>query len=128
MSISLPSRDVIKTIYKRQIHKFGEQYVEGDDSKINASLAWPRLMVTTGSGVDIFDVAVSLMMGIINEKPYLHGNLQLGFSLGLLTLRRNGWMLDISNVEALSFMNKLSVGNLEEAKIVEYFRQKSEAF
>lgn len=126
MSISLPSRDVIKEIYKKQSLKFGGQYLEGDDVKINASLAWSRLMVTTKSGVDIFDVAVSLMMGVINEKPFQYGNRRLGFSLGVLTLRKNGWMLDISNSEALNFISKLSAENLPEEKIVAYFRQKSE--
>lgn len=125
MAIDLPTRDVIKAIYQQQYKKYGGVQPNGDDVKIRAALAWPRMMVTTGNGADIFTVAVSLMMGILNEKPFFEGNKRLGLSVALVTLRKNGWMLDISNAEIISLIKTISERQMTEGKVVDYFRQKS---
>ena len=125
MTISLPSREVIKAIYKQQITRFGGINHDGDDVKIRAALAWPRMMVTTKNGADIFVVAASLMMGFINEKPFVQGNYRLALSLGILTLRCNGLMLDISNAEVLTLVKNLKDQKITEQTLVDYFHQKS---
>lgn len=125
MTISLPSRDLIKAIYKQQTVRFGGTYQDGDDSKIRAALAWPRMMITTKDGADIFAVAASLMMGFINEKPFIRGNYRLGLSLGILTLRCNGLMLDISNADAVQIAKGLTEERITEQTLIDYFRQKT---
>ncbi|MEH6404830.1 MAG: Fic family protein [Sneathiella sp.] len=125
MTISLPSKAVICEIHKKQNEKFRGISFEPDHSKLNSALAWPRMMVTAGGGVDVFDVAVSLMSSIVSLRPFNQGNRRMGLTLCLMTLRRNGWVLDITNDEAFSLMAKLDDKNIEEKDIIKFCRDKS---
>ena len=125
MTISLPSKSVICEIHKKQNEKFRGISFEPDQSKLNSALAWPRMMVTAGGGVDVFDVAVSLMFSIAAQKPFNQGNRRMALTLCLITLRRNGWVLDITNEDAFSLMIKLADKSVEEGTMVKFCRNKS---
>ncbi|MBL4741116.1 MAG: hypothetical protein JKY12_08970 [Sneathiella sp.] len=125
MIISLPSKSVICEIHKKQNEKFRGISFEPDPSKLNSALAWPRMMVTAGGGVDVFDIAVSLMVSIATQRPFSHGNRRMGLTLCLITLRRNGWVLDITNEEAIGLMTKLADKTTEENYMVKFCREKS---
>jgi len=125
MIISLPSKSVICEIHKKQNEKFRGISFEPDHSKLNSALAWPRMMVTAGGGVDVFDVAVSLMVSIVGQRPFNQGNRRIALTLCLLTLRRNGWVLDITNEDAFKLMVKLADQNVEESALVKFCRDKS---
>lgn len=128
MALHLPSRAVIREIWKRQLLMSNMPNLSDenfDDAKMGIALAWPRMMVTTEGNSDVFDVVTSLLVGILSEKPATSGNGRLGFALVVVTLRRNGWMLDISNDEVLQVMARIFEGKFEERHIALYFRKKS---
>ncbi|OUR80469.1 hypothetical protein A9Q83_00620 [Alphaproteobacteria bacterium 46_93_T64] len=125
MSIYLPTRSVVRELWKRQLEPSKIVSENFDDAKMGIALAWPRMMVTTGSSSDVFDVTASLVMGVLSEKPASSGNTALAFVLLVLTLRRNNWMLDIANEDAVQFMSRLVQGNIEEKNIVIYLRKRS---
>ena len=125
MTISLPSREVIKAIYKQQITRFGGINHDGDDVKIRAALAWPRMMVTTKNGADIFVVAASLMMGFINGRAAIVNN-------DLAT--KNSEIDNVSEqleivaaATAVHYINDV-LGALNEGKVGEAFHVLSEAW
>ena len=125
MTLHLPSRAVIREIWKRQLYMSRFPDETFDDAKMGIALAWPRMMVTTEGNSDVFDVVTSLLVGVLSEKPASSGNGRLGFALVVVTLRRNGWMLDISNDEVLQVMARILEGKFEEKHIALYFRKKS---
>ncbi len=125
MSVDLPSKGVIRAIFRRQQELFEKTNFDCDETRLGAALAWPRLMVTTQSTNDVFDVAVSLLIGIASEKPFPEGNKRIAFTLAALTLRRNGWILDITNEDVLRLMSALTLENITEEKAADYLRRKS---
>ncbi len=124
-SVILPNKNVIRTVYRRQQETFGGTEMDPDESRLGAALAWPRLMVSSEGGSDIFEVTVSLLTGLLGEKPFPENNRRTAFTLAVLTLRRNDWILDISNDEALRLMMALSMNNITEEKAIDFLRRKS---
>jgi len=125
MKLYLPSSAVCREIAKRQSIRFSGSEGDFNTGKMSAALAWPRMMITAGTQTDIFDVTVSLFTGILTEKPARQGNAALAFTLAVLTLRRNGWMLDLTNDDVLKLHAQLAKKPVEEVVIAKFFRQKS---
>ena len=121
----LPTRSVIREVYRKQVATFGDPTCEIDDVKIGAALAWPRMMVTTKKHEDPFEVVLSLFTSILSEQPASKGNAALAIGLVILTLRRNGLMLDISNEDIMQLFSKLGKGEFSEKSLIEFFRLKS---
>lgn len=121
----LPTKAIIKAVYQKQASKYANAAFEIDEAKLGASLAWARMMVTANDNIDPFEVVTSLFMGILNEQPASKGNPALAFSIVVLTLGRNGLMLDISNEDVIHFYASLAKGEFTENSLTEYFRTKS---
>ena len=127
----LPTRSVIREVYRRQLRQFGseaDQTLELDDVKIGAALAWPRMMVTANKSVDLFEVITSLFTGVLSEQPAQKGNASLAMALVMMTLRRNGLMLDISNEEVAEFFNDLATEQHTERTLIAYFQKNAIPF
>ena len=125
MSVILPSRSVILEIARRQSKLFSVSEIEMDDKKLSAALAWPRLMIKSEPAVNVFQVAASLLTGILSEKPVNIGNPHLAFILMMIILRRNGVVLDITNQDAFKIMSAVISGQLEEDQLVKLITEKS---
>ena len=125
MSVLLPSRSVILEIARRQAKLFSISEIDVEDKKLTAALAWPRLMIKTDKNADMFQVSAALFTGILSEKPLSVGNAHLAFTLLVLTLRRNGVSLDISNQEALKLVKAYMMEKLTEDQITQYITGKS---
>ncbi|MCG8493774.1 MAG: type II toxin-antitoxin system death-on-curing family toxin [Sneathiellales bacterium] len=125
MAVSLPSKNVIRSVHQKLSNRFELDAGMADEVKLGAALAWPRLMVSAENSSDVFDAAMSLMTGMMSEKPFAKGNKRLAFCLMVMTLRRNGWILDISNEESLRLMAALIMNNISEEKAADFIRRKS---
>lgn len=121
----LPTRAVIRETYLKIAQKCGDPTCEIDDAKIRTALAWPRMMVTSKSSSDLFEIVLSLFTGILSEQPATKGNPSLAIFLVMLTLRRNGMMLDISNEEMVQLFSNIAKGQMSEKVLINFFRQKS---
>lgn len=128
MTLHLPSKAVMLEIHKRQLERFGGAPGIRDDGGIDAALARPHQLVAYGGGedVDIFQIAASLMYSITkNRHPFADGNKRVGLAMLLLTLRSNGWSLDITNDQAINMTLEIADGSMSENELVDYCREKS---
>jgi prophage maintenance system killer protein len=121
----LPTRAVIRESYRKLALSFGDQACEIDDAKIRAALAWPRMMVTSKSSGDLFEVVLSLFTGILSEQPATKGNATLAIFLVMMTLRRNGMMLDVTNDEVMKLFANIAKGGMNEKALITFLQQKS---
>ncbi|WP_025897362.1 hypothetical protein [Sneathiella glossodoripedis] len=121
----LPTRAVIRETYRRLSSDFGDGDCQIDDVKIRAALAWPRMMVTSKSSSDIFEVVLSLFTGVISEQPASKGNASLAILLVMMTLRRNGFLLDLTNDDILKLFSSIAKGGMNEKSLIGFFQQKS---
>ncbi len=121
----LPTRAVIRDSYRKLAQSFGDQTCEIDDAKIRAALAWPRMMVTSKSSGDLFEVVLSLFTGILSEQPASKGNPSLAIFMVMMTLRRNGMMLDITNDDVMKLFANIAKGGMNEKALITFLKQKS---
>ncbi len=114
-------------VHKRQLARFGGAPGIRDDGGIDAALARPyQLAAYSDEDVDIFQIASSLMYSITkNRHPFADGNKRVGLAMLLLTLRGNGWSLDITNDQAIHMTLKVADGTMSERELVQYCRQNS---
>ena len=115
-------------IHKRQLERFGGAPGIRDEGGIDAALARPHQLIAYGGGdeVDIFQIAASLMYSITkNRHPFADGNKRVGLAMLLLTLRSNGWSLDITNDQAIDMTLKIADGTMSEDELVTYCRENS---
>ncbi|TNE35326.1 MAG: type II toxin-antitoxin system death-on-curing family toxin [Alphaproteobacteria bacterium] len=129
MALHLPPRAVMLEVHKRQLARFGGAPGIRDEGGIDAALARPHQLIAYGSeeeDIDIFHVAAALMYSITkNRHPFADGNKRVGLAMLLLTLRRNGWSLDISNELAIDMTLKVAEGTMRESELVSYCRENS---
>lgn len=128
MALHLPSKAVMLEVHKRQLSRFGGAPGIRDDGGIDAALARPHQLIAYGGGeeVDIFQIAASLMYSITkNRHPFADGNKRVGLAMLLLTLRSNGWSLDITNDQAIHMTLKVADGTMTEDEVVQYCRENS---
>ena len=128
MALHLPSKAVMIAIHKRQLERFGGAPGIRDEGGIDAALARPHQLIAYGGGdeVDIFQIAASLMYSITkNRHPFADGNKRVGLAMLLLTLRSNGWSLDITNDQAIDMTLKIADGTMSEDELVTYCRENS---
>lgn len=115
-------------IHKKQLERFGGAPGIRDEGGIDAALARPHQLIAYGGGedVDIFQIAASLMYSITkNRHPFADGNKRVGLAMLLLTLRSNGWSLDITNDQAIATTLKIADGTMSENELVIFCREKS---
>ncbi|WP_340148586.1 type II toxin-antitoxin system death-on-curing family toxin [uncultured Sneathiella sp.] len=128
MTLHLPSKAVMLEIHKRQLARFGGAPGIRDEGGIDAALARPHQLIAYGGGedVDIFQISASLMYSITkNRHPFADGNKRVGLAMLLLTLRSNGWSLDITNDQAIHMTLKVADGTMSEDELVQYCRENS---
>jgi len=128
MTLHLPSKAVMLAIHKKQLERFGGAPGIRDEGGIDAALARPHQLIAYGGGedVDIFQIAASLMYSITkNRHPFADGNKRVGLAMLLLTLRSNGWSLDITNDQAIDMTIEVADGTMSEEKLVQFCRKNS---
>ncbi|MEX1036010.1 MAG: type II toxin-antitoxin system death-on-curing family toxin [Sneathiella sp.] len=127
MALHLPSKAVMLAVHKKQLERFGGAPGIRDDGGIDAALARPHQMIAYGGeDVDIFRIAAALMYSLTkNRHPFTDGNKRVGLAMLLLTLRKNGWSLDITNDQAIDMTLKIADGTMSESELVDYCREKS---
>ena len=84
-------------IHKRQLARFGGAPGIRDEGGIDAALARPHQLIAYGGGLAML----------------------------LLTLRSNGWSLDITNDQAIHMTLKVADGTMSEDELVQYCRENS---
>ncbi|USG61398.1 type II toxin-antitoxin system death-on-curing family toxin [Sneathiella marina] len=130
MTFELPSKPVMLAIHKRQLERFGGATGIRDEGGIDAALARPMQLSAYSDGdMDIFRISASLLYSITkNRHPFTDGNKRVGLAMLLLTLSKNGWVLDISNEQAIKMTLAVADGSLSEADLVTYCRENSIPF
>lgn len=114
-------------IHQKQLARFGGASGIQDAGGIDAALARPHQLVAYGGKrVDIFRIAAALMYSITkNRHPFIDGNKRVGLAMLLLTLRKNGYSLDITNDQAIEMTLKIADGSMMEDELIAYCRENS---
>src|ERR1051326_8644240 len=96
-----------------------------DDGLLKSALARPQQHFAYAHSVDIIDMAAAYTAGVVRNHPFLDGNKNTGFVLGILFLELNGYRFTASEEDAANAMIELAAGNLDETGYSSFLRSNS---
>ncbi len=97
-----------------------------DEGLLESVLARPQQRWTYEPDADLADLAAAYAFGLAKNHPYLDGNKRIAFVAATVFLLRNGLLLDAPEPEAVVTMLGVAAGELEEAALAAWFRQRTE--
>lgn len=115
--------DLAIAIHDRQLAEHGGQTGLRDRGLLESALARPINQWSYGEG-DPAALAAACCFGIARNHPFVDGNKRTAWVLARLFLAVNGHQLQFNAVEAIQTMLALAGGELGEAELADWFRQR----
>lgn len=117
--------ETIYAIHKRQIAEHGGSDGIRDEGLLLSALARPQNLYAYGEKLpDIAALAASLAFGIAKNHPFIDGNKRTALVVSRTFLLLNGFDIIATQEEKYLTFLKLAEGNLTEAELAEWFREK----
>jgi len=92
-----------------------------DRRRLEAALLHPLTVAATGS-VDIADIAVAYMRGMLEHAPFSRSNAHAGLLAMELFLLRNGWRISAPNQIRREMMHRLEAGQCSDREFSDWLR------
>jgi prophage maintenance system killer protein len=92
-----------------------------DRRKLEAALLHPLTVAAAGS-VDIADIAVAYMRGILEHAPFSRSNARAGLLAMELFLLRNGWRISVPDQIRQEMMHRLEAGQCSDREFSDWLR------
>ncbi|GAB5534045.1 MAG: type II toxin-antitoxin system death-on-curing family toxin [Rubricoccaceae bacterium] len=121
------SRSVIEAMHQDQLHRHGGRFGIRDENMLESALARPQQKWAYEDNVEFADLAAAYGFGIAKNHPFVDGNKRTAFMSLYSFLRINGVRLMASEPEAVEIMLGAASGELGEAALATWCRQRGEA-
>ncbi len=119
-------RPLVDAIHEAQIRDYGGLYGIRDEGLLESALARPQQRWTYEPDADLAALAAAYAYGLAKNHPFLDGNKRIAFAAGGVFLGLNGLRLVAPEPEAVHVMLDVASGELEEAALAAWFRQRTE--
>ena len=117
---------VILAVHDEQLAEHGGRQDIRDMGLIASALLRPQHLAAD-ENPSVFDLAAAYAFGIIKNRPFVDGNKRTGFLAAYIFLVLNGWELMASEVDAVTVVQALAEGEIEEATFSEWLKTHSVA-
>lgn len=117
------SRQVIEAVHERQIAEHGGGVGLRDENALESALA-PLVNLSLYGEPDAAELAASLAFGLAKNHPFVDGNKRSAWVGARLFLRLNGVCLTFDKAEATVMVQRLAAGELGEAEVAQWFRER----
>jgi death-on-curing protein len=115
--------DTAEAIHEEQLAEHGGAAGVLDHGALLSALARPQNVAAYGDP-DAADLAATYAYGVARNHPFVDGNKRTAWVLARLFLQRNGVSLQFDPVEAVVVMLALATGELSEAELADWFRER----
>ena len=116
--------DIVPAIHDRQISEHGGGAGTRDAGLLASALARPENLAAYGEP-DAADLAAAYAFGIARNHPFIDGNKRTAWVVARLFLALNGVSLRFAPVDAITTVEDLAAGKLDEAALAIWFRSRS---
>jgi len=116
---------VVLAIHEAQLDEHGGRAGLRDEGLLSSALARPKNLLAYGVAPDAALLAAAYAFGIASNHPFVDGNKRTAFVVLELFLDLNGWQLEASDAECVSTMEALAAGNLSEAEMAAWVRERT---
>jgi death-on-curing protein len=93
-----------------------------DDALLKSTLARPQQHFAYAHKPDLIDLAALYTAGIVRNHPFVEGNKQTGFVIGILFLELNGYQFAASEEDAAQAVICMADGTLDEVGYAGFLR------
>jgi death-on-curing protein len=118
----LDRRDAL-AIHDRQLAEHGGIAGLRDSGMLESALARPVNRWSYGED-DPAELAAAYAFGVARNHPFADGNKRTSWVLARLFLALNGHQLRFESADAIAAMLALAAGELSEAEMADWFRQR----
>lgn len=117
----------MEAIHVSQIREHGGSHGPRDANLLESALVRPKNRLRYAPESDLFELAAAYGFGLIRNHPFTDGNKRTGLACAAVFLLVNGWELRAEEPEAVVVIRDIASGELGEAELVAWLRQRSEA-
>ena len=117
------ANEVALAAHAEQLAEHGGGEGVRDAGALESAMARPRNLAEYGDP-DIAALAAAYAFGIARNHPFVDGNKRVAYVTARLFLLRNGHDIEATREEKVYTVVSLASGDLTEAQLAEWFRQK----
>ena len=115
--------EAAEVIHDEQLAEHGGGAGVRDTGALLSALARPKNLAAYGDP-DAAALAAAYAFGVAKNHPFVDGNKRAAWVLARLFLQKNGVNLQFDPVDAVVVMLALAAGELSEAELADWFRQR----
>ncbi len=115
------SRDAVEIFHAEQLSEHGGLTGLKDENGLEAALARPLHKANYGEP-DVFALAAACLFGIARNHPFSDGNKRTAFVAAYTFLRLNGFSLEASQGEVITFVLAVAAGEIDEDGATAFLR------
>ena len=118
--------DIAYAIHERQLAEHGGAPGVLDAGRLGAALARPRHLAAYRRP-DAAALAAAYAFGILKNHPFADGNKRTAWLIARLFLALKGYKLTFEPAEAVTTMEGVAAGEIGEARLTRWFRERCRA-
>lgn len=116
------SEQIALALHDRQLAEHGGPSGVRDPGALQSALTRPINRWNYGED-DPYFLAAAYAFGIARNHPFVDGNKRTAWVAARLFLRKNGFVLEYSEPDAIATVIALAAGNISEEHLAEWFRE-----
>jgi death-on-curing protein len=111
-------------LHARIIEETGGSHGVGDIGLLQSAVARPQAVFEDQDLYpDVFSKAAAFMDSLVRNHPFVDGNKRTGITAAAVFLRRNGWLLSVSNRKLEAFTMQVLRAELSLSQIAQWLRE-----
>lgn len=123
-NINWLSREAIEIMHEEQLREHGGLGGLKDENALEAAIARPLNKVAYGTP-DLFELAAAYLYGIVRNHPFSDGNKRTGFLAAFSFLILNGFLVEASQADIITFVLAVAAGEIDEEGATRFLRDVS---
>ena len=125
--IVLPPLAAVLDLHRQSIDRFGGSHGVRDVNGVEAALARAeQLAAYGGDDVSVARIAAAIGHSICkNRHPFVDGNKRAAWLVMFVTLRLNGWYLDVREADAVAMVLGVADGSRSEEDLAAFLELNS---
>jgi death on curing protein len=117
----LHDRAFIEAMHAEQLRQHGGAAGLRDEGLLESALNRP-LQKLNYAEADVFAVAAAYLFGLVKNHPFIDDNKRTAYLAADVFLALNGWSVEASQEEIITFVLGVAASDIDEAGATEFFR------
>lgn len=121
MTATFLQKEVVITLHRMQIERFGGAYGLRDEGVLESALARPVNKAFYGED-DVIVLAAAYLFGLAKNHAFVDGNKRIAIVAAGLFLELNGYRIETSDAHLYNFVLGVAAGEIDEDGATRFLR------